>query len=435
MAFKTNRIQVDGSINIDGSIFQWQELFSGGGGGGGTGDVAWASGDVGLNNEIITAAGDGSIISEENLTYNLGVLSVKYGAAAGLGGEVIITNNTGAAIVNNAAALGFNLDNLHVSNSNVNAQIKGILPASDSSTTDLVFSVNDNTSLKEALRIFGSTRDISIASALYMNTGERLYFGTSSIRDNAAELTLVGGSGGILLATSAGIEFDPLTGISLFNGVVRVTGDVSVFQHVKVGNDLFVDDNIYNTGMDPSIKNNIVYYDTGNGQLTYGAPAAADISTLSIESYVNSSSYYDASIKNHFFPNPSTGLGNTEAQGLYAQFVAGEAITAWRGVHMNTDGKVYMADADVSSGMPAIALSIAAVSSGATGDFLIYGVVRNTGWAFNIGKPVYIQAGTSLDGQLTSTMPSGTADVVQVVGIATSPDSLIWNPSVDFVVI
>lgn len=67
MGLKINGIQVDGSINIDGSIYQRQILFVGGGGGGG--NVAWASGSVGTNNYMITAAGDGSIVAESKLKF------------------------------------------------------------------------------------------------------------------------------------------------------------------------------------------------------------------------------------------------------------------------------------------------------------------------------------------------------------------------------
>ena len=69
MAFVTNHIQIDGSLNVDGSIFQYNLPFVGGGGGGG-GDVAWASGSVGSNNQVITAAGDGSIVAEANLLFD-----------------------------------------------------------------------------------------------------------------------------------------------------------------------------------------------------------------------------------------------------------------------------------------------------------------------------------------------------------------------------
>jgi len=68
MSLETNRIQVDGSLNVDGSLYQWNTLFVGGGGGSGGGDVGWANNDVGSNNELITAAGDGSIWAESWLT-------------------------------------------------------------------------------------------------------------------------------------------------------------------------------------------------------------------------------------------------------------------------------------------------------------------------------------------------------------------------------
>lgn len=79
MSIQSNRAQIDGSLNVDGSIYQWNELFIGGGGGGG-GDVAWSSGDVGLNNEVITAVGDGSINAEQYLTFdNANGLKIKGG--------------------------------------------------------------------------------------------------------------------------------------------------------------------------------------------------------------------------------------------------------------------------------------------------------------------------------------------------------------------
>lgn len=75
MGFKTNHIQIDGSFNVDGSIYQWNNLFTGGGGGG-TGDVAWASGSVGSANQLITANGDGSIIAESEITFTAGELII-----------------------------------------------------------------------------------------------------------------------------------------------------------------------------------------------------------------------------------------------------------------------------------------------------------------------------------------------------------------------
>jgi hypothetical protein len=83
MAFQTERIQIDGSLNVDGSIFQYQVPFVGGGGGGG-GDVAWADGNVGSNNYMITAAGDGSIVAESTLTFGSTILQPVAGSGTNL---------------------------------------------------------------------------------------------------------------------------------------------------------------------------------------------------------------------------------------------------------------------------------------------------------------------------------------------------------------
>jgi hypothetical protein len=90
MAFTVNHIEIDGSINIDGSIFQWNQPFVGGGGGGGTGDVAWGSGNVGSDNQIITALGDGSIVAETGLTFDGSIFAVK--GDASISGALYLNN-------------------------------------------------------------------------------------------------------------------------------------------------------------------------------------------------------------------------------------------------------------------------------------------------------------------------------------------------------
>jgi len=78
MAFRTNYIQIDGSINIDGSIYQRGVLFVAGSGGGGAGGgtISWASGNAGSAHQLVTSNGDGSIYAESGLTYNSSILSI-----------------------------------------------------------------------------------------------------------------------------------------------------------------------------------------------------------------------------------------------------------------------------------------------------------------------------------------------------------------------
>ena len=74
MGFRTGAAQFDGSINVDGSIYQNGAILSAGGGGSGT--VRWASGTVGSNDYVVTAAGDGSIVAEANLKFSGSLLRV-----------------------------------------------------------------------------------------------------------------------------------------------------------------------------------------------------------------------------------------------------------------------------------------------------------------------------------------------------------------------
>jgi len=345
MSFKTGSTQIDGSINIDGSIFQWQQLFSGGGGGGGTGDVAWGSGNVGSNNQLITALGDGSIAAEPNLTYDLSL-----------------------------------------------------------------FSVNG---------------DVSIGSNIYMTGGKTIYLSgsTGQIKYVSDELNLIGNN--IHLNAATNIILEP------FMGRVNILSDVSI------ASDLTVSSDIINPGMPNVSTNYTVYFDTTTKKLSYAdAPTGGDvdISTLSIESYVNTSTYYDSSIRYRTMPEPSTGFGSGNgAEGLFVNFKAANTISSYYCGYIDTGGRIALADADASNMMPAVAINTtgSSLSAGTNYNLLIYGVVRNTAWNFAIGQPVYV----GLSGEVTTTMPSSAPDCVQVIGRTISPDSIIFNPSPDFVVL
>jgi hypothetical protein len=93
MAFETGRIQIDGSLNVDGSIYQYNQLFSPGGGG--TGDVAWASGNLGDEYQLITANGDGSIVAESNLTFDGTTLKIDGSLSVEFAGDKYFMVNNG----------------------------------------------------------------------------------------------------------------------------------------------------------------------------------------------------------------------------------------------------------------------------------------------------------------------------------------------------
>jgi hypothetical protein len=335
-------------------------------GGGGTGDVAWANGNIGSNNYVITANGDGSIVAESNMTFD---------------GNALIVNGS-LYVIGNVSIGGTTYTR--------NIQADPATPGN--------FFIQTQAGVASGNSVFCPTGDTGAGLGGYGSGGPT----------EVLEL--------IINATKR---------IAVSNVGIHINGDCSI------------SGDLYNLGMDNASTNDVVYYNTTTKKLTYAtAPIGADISTLNIASYVNSSTYYDSSLMYRRMPNPSTGLSNSSSQGQYVNLVAGENITTNYAVCIRPDGKAYHANANASDYMPAVALNAtgATISSGGSADFLVHGVakVANSTY-FQAGKPVYMYAGIA--GYIYYSRPTAANSCVQVLGIAISNNSMIWNPSPDFIVL
>lgn len=121
-------------------------------------------------------------------------------------------------------------------------------------------------------------------------------------------------------------------------------------------------------------------------------------------------------------PSDDTGSGIT------ISLTAGEALTIGDVVYYKSDGKVWKTDADSTTTMPAIGIALATVSAEASVSVLLYGIYRDDSrynWG-TVGGTLYVDITTS--GGLTQTMPTGTDDVIQIMGIATHADRAFINP-------
>lgn len=531
-----------------------------GSGGGGTGDVAWASGAVGSNNQLLTAYGDGSIVAESNLLFDgtrmvVGASSINSGARTlEVIGGLDVSGGSIHLDYNNNFWFGPNTDaGLRMAMKVVTATGDAYLDyykdlhfrsGVSSSADKIIITTNGDVSIASdanksiAMMPSDTVRTLSIIGnspisggssgghiAIFGGNTPGAYGGDVSIRggdggsgagDIYIEGGIAGGGGGNIwikggyssgaaggnITIAAGdwgsgnagdisigafdtykiyignpggpttytgnIVAGPATitsntshasGNAIYgftddttkgiggsgtgpSGIVEIIIDAGAKLKVASGgtyiaNDLSIGDDIFVNGMDASVKDNVVYYDTTSKQLTYGAvPAGGDISTLNIQSYVNTSTYYDGSLMYQRMPNPSTGLSNSTAQGAYVNLVAGESITANYAVCIRPDGKAYHARANASDYMPAVALNTTGgtVSSGSSADFLVHGVAKvGSGTYFQAGKQVYVYDG--INGYIYYSKPTAANSCVQVVGIAISRESLIWNPSPDFIVL
>jgi hypothetical protein len=108
--------------------------------------------------------------------------------------------------------------------------------------------------------------------------------------------------------------------------------------------------------------------------------------------------------------------------------VCGEAIAAGDAVYYKSDGKIYKADSDATTTMPAIGIAGSAGTSAGTTTVILHGIYRNDtlyNWG-TVGGALYV-SGTA--GALTQTQPTATDAVIQVVGLATHADRVYVAPT------
>ena len=119
-------------------------------------------------------------------------------------------------------------------------------------------------------------------------------------------------------------------------------------------------------------------------------------------------------------------VSNSGSDGLKITGIAGETLATFNAVYVkSTDGKFWKADCSTGSKMPIIAMATSALAAGATGSFLLQGTMRVDAWAYGTGSVFY----GSTAGQLSTTAPTGSGNIVQTVGVALSSTTILFNPS------
>jgi hypothetical protein len=115
-------------------------------------------------------------------------------------------------------------------------------------------------------------------------------------------------------------------------------------------------------------------------------------------------------------------------QGPKATMTAAENVTIGQVCYVNSSSKMALADADAIATSSGFAIALASISTDAAGSFgLPGGFLRDdSGYNLTAGGLVYL---STTPGGVTQTAPSGTGDVVQVLGVAYSADVFWFSPS------
>lgn len=114
-------------------------------------------------------------------------------------------------------------------------------------------------------------------------------------------------------------------------------------------------------------------------------------------------------------------------------FNLGATIALMDLVYLGSSSKWLLTDADAAATAGGVLIGICLDGGDDTDTTTIAmdGLVRDDTWNWTPGAPLYID--TATPGQLTATQPSGTDDVIRVVGFAVTADVIWLNPSPDYI--
>jgi len=241
------------------------------------------------------------------------------------------------------------------------------------------------------------------------------------------------------------------------NGTVALTSDLSgISPSGSTGNIQF------NSGSSTFAANSNISIDTGNTKMiigtTIGASAADAILDLvsttkgflpprmttsernAISSPSNGLIIYNSTTnritirENSEWIEPTNFLissfpsADLTSSGIKITLTANENQTAGDACFINSSGKAQIGDADAIATASCVALCIEDVVTNATGTYLLHGFFRKNSWNWTVGGTIYLSTTGTTTNTLTHTAPSGTDDVIQVLGMAVHADCIYFKP-------
>jgi len=116
--------------------------------------------------------------------------------------------------------------------------------------------------------------------------------------------------------------------------------------------------------------------------------------------------------------------------GLTITLTAAANVALGDACYINSSGKADLVNATAAGTSSAIVLAAATIAANATGVFLLHGIghlhTLNPGWT--IGGLIYASVTGTSGNTLTQSAPSGTGNVIQILGVAIAADTIYLNP-------
>ena len=117
--------------------------------------------------------------------------------------------------------------------------------------------------------------------------------------------------------------------------------------------------------------------------------------------------------------------------GILISLVAHDTQAFGDACFINASGEAALPDADAIASSSAVVMcaDAAGIAADATGNYLLFGVARHDAWNWTVGGLVYLTVTGTTGNTLSQTAPTGTDDVIQILGVATHADRMLFRPS------
>jgi len=125
---------------------------------------------------------------------------------------------------------------------------------------------------------------------------------------------------------------------------------------------------------------------------------------------------------------------NAVASGMTTTFTVATNVVFGDVCYIDSAGKMEIGDADATASSMCIGMAIATINADASGNFLLLGIACDTDWDWTVGGTIYLTVTGTSTNTLSQTAPSGSGDVVRVIGVATHADRMLFNTEVTTVV-
>ena len=285
----------------------------------------------------------------------------------------------------------------------------------------------------DTLTVVGATVAFTASTAVTVSNDLKLASDSAVLgfgADNDTTLTHTDGTGLTLNSTNKLTFGDAASFVQQSSdGVLRIDGeatvDINASTAVTISNDLKLDSDAAVLSFGADSEASITHADDAG--LTFNS----DITTTS-HKYIKLPE--NSSIKFTDQIGVDNSIDNDDSQGIIFTFRTGATVTPFSPVYLDNNNEVQEADADAIATMPCIGVSINTSNVTADNDIevMLLGLIRHDSFTdFGAaGAPVFV---STTVGTMTTTAPSGTDDVVQIVGHSIAEDLLFVQPSLTFI--